>query len=141
MIWGIRRKQFLSNYSRNNSENYSILRTLFTANELSILSVRENSIKILNEGIQLLNSKAKEEDERDIIVSLVLYYNSLKALKLDPIAYFEEQINLIEEPLKVAIQEFVDKPENLKSLEAIGYKISEDEKFGLIKIPWNELSK
>lgn len=106
--------------------------------EIAGLAVRTNSKDVLVIGLDSLFSSNAVYDYRDIISSLVLYYDAAKRLNLNPDQFFLEYAKM-NYASKEHISKFVERSPELKTIEIGGYKVAEYPEFQYV-FEFNTLS-
>lgn len=103
---------------------------------MSIFGVRSLSESKLKSGLRALCLCVMQEDDlREILPILSLHYHSASAMGRDPDRLFEEVAEESEECEKV-LKSFLQRGEEDKSIEAMGYRAVESEEGFLYEREW-----
>lgn len=96
---------------------------LYFSERMATLSIRKNDQKYIIIGLKALDISMNATDNREVILILSLFYDAAKRLAIDLV-----KINL-KDTLKInqLIYSFVQRKENDKTLDAMGYTFIKDE--------------
>jgi hypothetical protein len=91
------------------------------ARKLAGQAVRNQSVNDLSNGLVALAIAAPNGDMRDLFSPLALLYRSAVELKQDPAILFDAVSRLTTEPGRKLFKSFLNRPENLKSIDVFGF--------------------
>lgn len=122
-----------------NEKNITLLSDYFSSHTLFILSVRRQSTRLLEIGVEKLEKESENwDDPRDTILTLTMLYNCLKKLNINPREYFREKSTQVTKRLELALGQYLERDEENTTLEAMGYEEVQQPKFNIKWIPWGD---
>ena len=98
---------------------------LIFSKRMASLAIRENSIEMVNIGLYALSYCFKIEDTRDLLVSICLLYASISRLKYSPYDILSK-MRFYDLNFKKFLEDFLERDDKYKSLEAFRYSESKD---------------